>query len=96
LHDDPRPARPTGILHPSRQGDLNEEISGDADDQDNLTKRELEVLKLMAEGLTDAQVADRLVLSTRTVQAHVRSIYSKLDIATRSAATRYAIKRGLV
>jgi len=96
LHYDPPAVHPAGILQPSRQGDLNEEISGDTDNQDDLTKRELEVLKLMAEGLTDAQVADRLVLSTRTVQAHVRSIYSKLDIATRSAATRYAIKRGLV
>ena len=63
---------------------------------DDLTRREVEVLQLIAEGLTDAQVADRLVLSTRTVQAHLRSIYSKLNITTRSAATRYAIERGLV
>lgn len=65
-------------------------------DYDELTRREIDVLKLIAEGLTDAQVAGRLVLSARTVQAHVRSIYSKLNITTRSAATRYAIKRGLV
>ena len=62
----------------------------------NLTPREIEVLQLIAEGLTDAQVATRLVLSTRTVQAHLRSIYSKLDITTRSAATRYALEHGLV
>jgi non-specific serine/threonine protein kinase len=67
-----------------------------ADDHDELTRREIEVLALIAEGLTDSQVAERLVLSTRTVQAHVRSIYSKLNITTRSAATRYAIRRGLV
>jgi non-specific serine/threonine protein kinase len=66
------------------------------EEHDELTRRELEVLALIAEGLTDSQVADRLVLSTRTVQAHVRSIYSKLNITTRSAATRYAIRRGLV
>ncbi len=96
LHTDPPAEQPTSKLHPVMQAGPNSEISGDTDNQDDLTKRELEVLKLMAEGLTDAQVADRLVLSTRTVQAHVRSIYSKLDIATRSAATRYAIRRGLV
>lgn len=61
-----------------------------------LTKRELEVLRLIAEGLTDAQVADRLFLSTRTVQAHLRSIYSKLNVTTRSAATRYAMEHGVV
>ena len=63
---------------------------------EGLTRREIEVLQLIAEGLTDAQVADRLVLSTRTVQAHLRSIYSKLNITTRSAATRYALEHGLV
>jgi predicted ATPase/DNA-binding CsgD family transcriptional regulator len=61
-----------------------------------LTKREVEVLRLIAEGLTDAQVADRLFLSTRTVQAHLRSIYSKLNVTTRSAATRYAMEHGIV
>jgi non-specific serine/threonine protein kinase len=62
---------------------------------EGLTRREIEVLRLIAEGLTDAQVADRLVLSTRTVQAHLRSIYSKLNITTRTAATRYAMEHGL-
>jgi DNA-binding NarL/FixJ family response regulator len=65
------------------------------DNPHNLTRREIEVLQLIAEGLTDAQVAARLVLSTRTVQAHLRSIYSKLDVTTRSAATRYAMEHGL-
>jgi predicted ATPase/DNA-binding CsgD family transcriptional regulator len=60
-----------------------------------LTKREVEVLRLIAEGLTDAQVADKLFLSTRTVQAHLRSIYSKLNVTTRSAATRYAMEHGV-
>jgi predicted ATPase/DNA-binding CsgD family transcriptional regulator len=62
---------------------------------DHLTQREVEVLGLIAEGLTDSQIAERLVLSSRTVQAHVRSIYSKLGIASRSAATRYAIGHNL-
>jgi predicted ATPase/DNA-binding CsgD family transcriptional regulator len=62
---------------------------------EGLTARELEVLALVAEGRTDAEVADKLVLSLRTVHAHLRSIYRKLDIHTRSAATRYAIQHGL-
>ena len=53
------------------------------------------MLRLLAEGLTDAQIAARLYLSTRTVQAHLRSIYSKLDVTTRSAATRFAIEHHL-
>jgi DNA-binding NarL/FixJ family response regulator len=45
--------------------------------------------------LTDAQIAERLVLSARTVQAHLRSIYSKLGVTTRTAAARYALTHGL-
>jgi non-specific serine/threonine protein kinase len=66
-----------------------------AADPDALTPREIEVLRLLAAGLTDAQIADRLSLSARTVQTHVRSIYSKLDLTTRSAATRYAMEHHL-
>jgi predicted ATPase/DNA-binding CsgD family transcriptional regulator len=67
----------------------------DLDAPDSLTARELEVLALVAEGRTDAEVADRLVVSLRTVHAHLRSIYRKLDLHTRSAATRYALEHGL-
>ena len=63
---------------------------------DALTERELEVLRLVAEGYTDAQMAERLVISIRTVQAHLRSIYSKLGVATRSAATCYAFQHQMV
>jgi predicted ATPase/DNA-binding CsgD family transcriptional regulator len=61
-----------------------------------LTAREAEVLRLVARGLTDAQVADELVLSRRTVSTHLTSIYSKLGIGSRSAATRFALENGLV
>ncbi|HET9493936.1 MAG TPA: tetratricopeptide repeat protein [Chloroflexia bacterium] len=64
-------------------------------DPSELTVRETDVLTLLAEGLTDAQIADRLVLSSRTVQAHLRSIYSKLGVTTRTAAARYALTHGL-
>ncbi len=61
-----------------------------------LTAREVEVLSLVAEGLTDAQVAEKLFISLRTVNAHLRSIYAKLGVGTRSAATRYAVEHELV
>ncbi len=51
---------------------------------------------LAAQGLTDAQVADALVISPRTVNAHLRSIYSKLNIASRHAATYYALTHALI
>lgn len=63
---------------------------------DGLTARELEVLRFVASGLSDARVAEELVVSVRTVHAHLRSIYRKLGIASRSAATRYALERELV
>lgn len=61
-----------------------------------LSKRELEVLRLVAQGLTTREVAERLVLSTRTVENHLRSIYGKLDVSTRAAVTRIAVEHGLL
>jgi predicted ATPase/DNA-binding CsgD family transcriptional regulator len=67
----------------------------DAAPVEGLTAREAEVLRLVAAGLTDAEVAERLVLSVRTVHAHLRSVYRKLGVSSRSAATRYAVEREL-
>lgn len=61
-----------------------------------LTTRELEVLRLVAQGLTDAQIAEHLIISARTVNSHLTSIYSKLGVTSRSAATRYAMKYNFV
>jgi predicted ATPase/class 3 adenylate cyclase/DNA-binding CsgD family transcriptional regulator len=61
-----------------------------------LTARQLEVLRLVAQGLTDTQVAERLVISPRTVNSHITSIYARLGVDTRTAATRYAIEHHLV
>jgi predicted ATPase/DNA-binding CsgD family transcriptional regulator len=61
-----------------------------------LTPRELDVLCLLAQGLTSAQVAEQLVIGVVTVNFHVRSIYSRLGVSSRSAATRYAIEHHLV
>ena len=61
-----------------------------------LTAREQEVLRLLAQGLTSAQIANRLIIGLVTVNSHVRSIYSKLGVTTRATATRYAIEHKLV
>ncbi|HVU10317.1 MAG TPA: tetratricopeptide repeat protein [Phototrophicaceae bacterium] len=61
-----------------------------------LTSREIEVLKLITEGLTYAEIADRLVISARTVDAHLRSIYSKLNVRSRFEAARFATEHKLV
>jgi len=61
-----------------------------------LSARELEVLRLLATGLTDAQIAEQLVLSLHTVHAHLRTIYSKVGVTSRSAATRYAFEHQLM
>jgi DNA-binding CsgD family transcriptional regulator len=61
-----------------------------------LTPREVEVLRLVAQGLTDAEVGGRLFISPRTVGQHLRSIYAKLDVSSRAGATRFAVERRLV
>jgi DNA-binding NarL/FixJ family response regulator len=65
-------------------------------DLDTLTLREIDVLRLVTTGLTNREVADRLGRSPRTVDAHLRSIYSKLGVTCRSGATRIAVEHGLV
>jgi DNA-binding CsgD family transcriptional regulator/tetratricopeptide (TPR) repeat protein len=61
-----------------------------------LTVREVEVLRLLAQGLTYAQIAEQLIISRRTVNTHVMSIYSKLDVHTRLTATRVALDHHLI
>jgi predicted ATPase/DNA-binding CsgD family transcriptional regulator len=60
-----------------------------------LTKRELEILRLVATGMTDAQVAEMLFLSPRTISKHLESIYSKLQVNSRTAASHYALSHKL-
>jgi DNA-binding NarL/FixJ family response regulator len=64
-------------------------------DSPQLTDRETEVLRLVAKGLTARQIADRLVLSHRTVENHVQSTLRKLQLHNRVELTRYAIEHGL-
>jgi DNA-binding CsgD family transcriptional regulator len=61
-----------------------------------LSEREREVLRLVAAGLTSAQVAERLFLSPRTINADLNRIYAKLNVTTRGAAVRFAVEHGLV
>jgi non-specific serine/threonine protein kinase len=61
----------------------------------NLSEREVEVLRLVAQGLSNPEIAEKLVLSRRTVEAHLRSIFNKLDVTSRSAAARFAVEKGL-
>jgi DNA-binding NarL/FixJ family response regulator len=61
-----------------------------------LTSRELEVLALLAEGLRNAQIAERLVVSEKTVDHHVSAILRKLDVRTRGEAGAAAVRLGLI
>jgi predicted ATPase/class 3 adenylate cyclase/DNA-binding CsgD family transcriptional regulator len=63
---------------------------------DELSSREVEVLRLVAQGLTDAQIAEQLIISPRTVNSHLTSIYSKIGVTSRSAATRHAFEHRIV
>jgi DNA-binding CsgD family transcriptional regulator len=65
-------------------------------DGPGLTRRELEVVRLIARGRTNRQIAGQLFLSTRTVDMHVRNSFRKLDCRTRAEATRKAGELGLL
>ena len=60
-----------------------------------MTKRERDVLRLLAEGLTNRQIADRLVVSEHTVHRHVTNILRKLELPSRTAAAAHAVRTGL-
>ena len=63
--------------------------------EDPLTERELEILRLVAQGLPNLEIAERLVISERTVRTHVSNILSKLHLANRTQAALYALREGL-
>ena len=63
---------------------------------DGLTNREIEILKLLASGMANKQIAYRLTISEKTVRNHVSNTYEKLGIYDRSQAVLYAVRKGLV
>lgn len=91
--------RGESALHPAIARMLVQELaqpSQRASAADPLTKRELEVLQLVAVGQCDREIADRLGISEATVRTHVSNILAKLNLGSRTQAALYALREGLV
>jgi DNA-binding NarL/FixJ family response regulator len=96
------------VVHPVSLATLLREISHDnvvhaprhrpaqAATGPSLTARELEILKLVAQGYTNRCIARELWLTERTIKFHLSNTYRKLDVANRTEATRYAYQHGLI
>lgn len=88
------------VLHPRVAARVIKELQGKREDALNpfteLSERELEVLKLIADGMSNAEMAAKLVLSEKTIKGHVSNILSKLHLADRTQAAVYAWREGVV
>ena len=71
-------------------------VTQEAQYHEDLTKRELEVLQCIAEGLSNMDIADRLIISEKTVKSHVSNILSKLYLTDRTQAAVYAWREGII
>jgi two-component system, NarL family, response regulator LiaR len=93
-------ARGEAVLHPHVAARLVQELHGASQETallfTTLSAREREVLHLIADGLPNAQIAERLVISERTVKSHVNNILSKLHVADRTQAAIFAWREGIV
>lgn len=86
-------------LHPAIARKLVHELSQPSNlppAEEPLTAREVEVLKLVAQGLANQKIAEKLVISERTVRTHVGNILDKLHLANRTQAALYAVREGLL
>ena len=88
------------VLHPRVAARVIQEVQGTRGDKLNpfteLSDREMEVLQWIAEGLSNAQIAEKLVISEKTVKGHVSNILGKLHLADRTQAAVYAWREGIV
>ena len=95
-----RAARGEATLHPRVAARVIQELRGAKSDEVNLhtklTNREMEMLRLIAKGLSNSEIAGQLVISEQTVKGHVSNILSKLHLADRTQAAVYAWQTGVV
>jgi NarL family two-component system response regulator LiaR len=93
-------ARGEATLHPHVAARLVQELRGASQETSTLyqtlSQREREVLRLIAEGLSNAQIAERLVIAERTVKSHVNNILSKLHLADRTQVAIFAWRSGIM
>jgi two-component system, NarL family, response regulator LiaR len=93
-------ARGEAVIHPKVEARLLQELRGNRSETinpyTNLSEREQEVLKLIAEGLSNAEIASKLVLSEKTIKSHVSNILSKLHLVDRTQAAVFAWREGVV
>lgn len=91
-------ARGGTVIPSSLQGGLASEIRARREraNEPMLTRRELEILRLAADGLSAPEIAERLVVSVTTVKTHLQHIYAKLEVSDRTAAVAQALRRGLL
>jgi two-component system response regulator NreC len=92
--------RGDAVLYPSAANllleDYRKRVSASGDDFDGLSEREREVLKFTAEGFSSQEIADKLIISAKTVDTYRQRIMDKLNIHHRSELIRYALKKGLL
>jgi len=91
--------RNEAVLHPEVAAKLMQEFSAPRPNEapvDQLTPREMDVLRLVAKGMSNKEIADKLVISEKTVKTHLSNILSKLHLADRTQVAIYALRQRLV
>ncbi len=89
-------ARGRSMLAPAIAGSVLQDLVSSANVKDNLTEREMEVLRLLAHGRTNREIAEDLMVSAETVKTHVGNVLAKLHRAHRTQAVIHALKQGLI
>jgi NarL family two-component system response regulator LiaR len=89
-------SRGQSMLDPAIAGSVLQDLVSSAEVKDDLTEREMEVLRLLACGRTNREIAEELVIGAETVKTHVGNILAKLQIAHRTQAVIHALKQGLI